>query len=189
MYKYRCLPKLNYKLNEHEIFTVQEDDIELIRQWRNTQLSYLRQKKPITAKEQAQYFNITIWPDMKRVKPKNILFMLLCNGEAIGYGGLVHISWPNLSSEISILCAPDVYRDDEVYEYHMREYLELIKDISFNTLGINRLFTETFAFRKSQISILEALGMICEGELRQSYKVDNSFVNSVLHSVIKDDCV
>ena len=45
--------------------------------------------------------------------------------------------------------------------------LEMIRDLSFKTLGLNRLFfTETFSFRKDQISILEVFGMDIEGVLK-----------------------
>ena len=63
--------------------------------------------------------------------------------------------------------------------------MEIIRDLSFKTLGLNRLYTETFSFRKTQISILEDFGLDIEGVLKSSYKINGKFCDSVIQSVIK----
>ena len=65
------------------------------------------------------------------------------------------------------------------------KFLEMIRDLSFKTLGLNRLFTETFSFRKDQISILKDFGMDTEGVLKSSYKkINGKYCTSVIQSVI-----
>jgi RimJ/RimL family protein N-acetyltransferase len=60
----------------------------------------------------------------------------------------------------------------------------MLKDLSFNTLGLKRLFTETFSFRKEQISVLVDFGMEIEGVLKSSYKINGKYCDSVIQSVI-----
>lgn len=167
--------------------TIDDLDIEKIRIWRNAQINILRQPKPISRSEQAKYFEKLVWPQMKLDYPSNILLAFEHDGVLIGYGGLVHISWINLRSEISFLLNPEYVEDDEVYKIYFSEFLDLIKSISFSTLGFNRIFTETFEFRALHISVLESKGFILEGVMLKHIIFDGKPINSLIHGCIKND--
>ena len=181
---YKCLPKRTYQMGEYSTGAVQPEHIEIIRQWRNEQMDVLRQSKAISKEQQIMYYEKHIWSELKNDEPKQILLSFLSNNKLIGYGGLVHISWEHLRSEISFICDPRIVGQIKKYRMCFLKFLEMIRNLSFKTLGLNRLFTETFSFRKDQISILEDFGMDIEGVLKSSYKINGKYCDSVIQSVI-----
>jgi RimJ/RimL family protein N-acetyltransferase len=60
----------------------------------------------------------------------------------------------------------------------------MIKTLAFNTLGLNRLFTETFTYRSEQIRILKYFGMGIEGVLKSSYLKNGKFFNTAIQSIV-----
>ena len=182
--KYKCLKEKTFKNGKYTIEAVLPEHIEKIRQWRNEQIDVIRQSKPITKEEQIVYYEKHIWSELKYDKPKQILLSFLSNNELIGYGGLVHISWEHLRAEISFICNPRIFGQDQLYRICFIKFLEMIKDLSFNSLGLKRLFTETFSFRKEQLSVLIDFGMEIEGVLKSSYKINGKYCDSVIQSVI-----
>ena len=55
---------------------------------------------PVFVKE---YFEKNIWSELKKNDPNQILLAIEQNGQLIGYGGLVHISWVYKRAELSFL--------------------------------------------------------------------------------------
>ena len=74
--KYRCLIKNEYTYKNYSLETIQENEIEKIRIWRNKNIKILRQTKKIEKKQQVLYFQKNIRSDMKIKQPKNILLFL-----------------------------------------------------------------------------------------------------------------
>tara|TARA_B110000879_G_scaffold66397_1_gene93045 strand:- start:36 stop:629 length:594 start_codon:yes stop_codon:yes gene_type:complete len=185
--EYKPLKNHIFTNGKFSLRTIGDLDIEKIRVWRNAQINILRQPKPISRSEQAKYFDKSVWPQMKLDYPNNILLAFEYDGVLIGYGGLVHISWIDLRSEISFLLNPEHVEDDEVYKIYFSEFLDLIKSISYSILGFNRLFTETFEFRALHISVLESKGFILEGVMLKHIIFDGKSINSLIHGCIKND--
>ena len=75
--EYSFLQNNRYCLNEYCLVPLREQDVELIRKWRNDQIRVLRQKKPLTEKEQHNYFSQVILKSFSEDKPKCILFSFL----------------------------------------------------------------------------------------------------------------
>ena len=49
---YQCLTRNSFHDDDHyQLISIREEDIELIRQWRNAQIDLLRQNKEITIEE------------------------------------------------------------------------------------------------------------------------------------------
>lgn len=182
--KYKCLKENNFENGEYTIEAVLPEHIEKIRQWRNEQMDVLRQSKAISKEQQIMYYEKHIWPELKNDEPKQILLSFLSNNKLIGYGGLVHISWEHLRAEISFICDPRIVGQVKIYRMCFLKFLEMIRDLSFKTLRLNRLFTETYSFRKDQISILEDFGMDIESVLKSNYKINGKYCDSVIQSVI-----
>ena len=53
--KYACLENQIYQFENYSLIRIREEDIELIRKWRNGQIEILRQKEKISKKQQIQY--------------------------------------------------------------------------------------------------------------------------------------
>ena len=184
---YACLPIKSYRRGEYEIVAVQPEHIDLIRQWRNSQLNVLRQIRPISEQQQEKYFTENIWPSMLSSTPTTILMSYLHKAEPIGYGGLVQIAWEDLRAEVSFLVAPERAAIPEIYAEDFRRFLGLLKCLAFDGLGFNRLFTETYDIRQMHIEILEVSGFVREGVMRQHVRIDGRFTDSIIHGCLNND--
>ena len=184
---YKCLPQKTYKNEDYVYEAVNHEDIESIRQWRNQQVDVLRQTHDIGREEQIEYFKNNVWPEMSTDQPEKILLSIKINGKLIGYGGLVNISWTNLRGELSFLIDTNRMKNRDIYHKDMECFIIMIKDLSFNQLSLNRIFTETFDFRNHHINLLEKNGFIIEGTLRQNIKFKDKNIDSLIHSVIRND--
>lgn len=186
-YFYSCLDRQEWVEGDYSLTPISPSAIESIRVWRNAQMDVLRQSRIISQSEQMGYFNKHIWPEMHLQHPKNILLSFFYKKDLIGYGGLVHISWENKRAEISFLLNTVDATNPNIYEQHFLIYLQLIQKISFIDLNLKRLFTETYANRLHHIQILEKSGMKLEGLLRGHNIINNDFVDSFVHGILRSE--
>jgi len=184
---YACLPRAAVSNGRHAITTIQDAHIEPIRQWRNAQMDVLRQKQPLTEDDQTSYYARCIWPTLVDRHPPNILLAFLEDERLIGYGGLVHISWPDQRAEVSFLLDPALASGASDYETRFSTFLLLLKQLAFEDLRLNRLWTETFASRAHHIAVLEANGFRPEGCLRRHVRIAGAWVDSLLHGCLADE--
>lgn len=185
MRNYDCLPRMCFSCGTVVLETVQDEHIESIRQWRNSQLDVLRQSHPITFEGQISYYETNIWPSLSSSHPKNILLSIVDAGELIGYGGLVHISWGDRRAEVSFLLDPKLSNNKVILERYFTIYLGLVKNLAFNGLGLERLTTETYAVREEHIRILEANGFLREGRMRNHVYIHGRHVDSLIHGCLR----
>ena len=183
---YRCLNKNILIRGDFQIKPISINDIENIRLWRNMQMDVLRQKKEISAAQQVDYFNSNIKPTFNQDFPGQIIFSYFKNNVHIGYGGLVHISWEDKRSELSFLLNPIFISDKIVYANYFLEFIHFMKDVNFNILKFHRIFTETYSHRIFHIKILEKGGFKLEGIMRGHNFINNQYVDSLIHSIIRD---
>lgn len=181
------MPRARVAQGEFSLDAVQPGDIESIRQWRNAQLDILRQSAPISPAQQVDYFARCIWPTMAQAHPDNILLAYRRNGELVGYGGFVHVAWQHRRAEVSFLLDPRLAGAPESYSGLFSRFLRLLKEIAFEDLGIERLFTETYAFRAAHMAVLEGEGFLREGRLRGHVLVDGARVDSIMHGCLRGD--
>ena len=156
-------------------------DAEKIRQWRNKQTKILRQNGKIKKKEQIKYFKQNILSK----NPKLDLFAIDMNKNLIGYGGLVNISKPYKTAEISFLVNDRINHNSNLYQKIFGDFLTYIKKYSFNKKKLNRLHTETFSFRKKHIRILEKSGFKLEGIMKMHVVKNRKTYNSLIHGILK----
>jgi 2-polyprenyl-3-methyl-5-hydroxy-6-metoxy-1,4-benzoquinol methylase/RimJ/RimL family protein N-acetyltransferase len=183
---YSCLIRSKISCEEYSIRTVEPGDIESIRQWRNSQMDVLRQKKEISQEEQLAYYSKYIWPTLDYPYPENILLAYLKHDQLIGYGGLVHIGWEDRRGEVSFLLDPIRTSDKEAYKRDFLVFLSLIKSLAFEDLKLQKLYTETFASREYHIGVLEAAGFSLEGRMRQHVIINGQAIDSLIHGCLKE---
>lgn len=181
---YRCMPRRKLQDGALALAAVQPSDIESIRQWRNAQMSVLRQSEVITPDQQREYYDTYVWPEMDVPRPRNILLIYLENEVAIGYGALVHIAWEHRRAEVSFLLNPLLAGRKGDYTRYFAPFLKLMKTLAFEDLGLERIFTETYATRTHHIAVLEAAGFRREGTLRHHVIIDGQPVDSIVHGCI-----
>ncbi len=113
---------------------IQEEHRYKIMQWRNEQLYHLRQTKPLTEKDQDNYFHNVIEPQFNQDTPEQVLFSFLHDNECIGYGGLVHIDWQDKNAEISFVM--DTKLENNYFGDLWRSFLKLIDMVAFDDLRL-----------------------------------------------------
>jgi len=183
---YRCLKKKKFNSKNFQIISIKEVHMESIRKWRNSQIDILRQSKIITQKEQKDYYQKIILPEMKNIKPNDILLSYTYNDKLIGYGGLTNISWLNKRCELSFLIDTKIITNLKKYEYYFINFLKIIKKISFNELKFIKIYTETFSYRNHHISVLEKMNFNYDGLLKDHYIIRGKKISSVIHSCLKN---
>jgi len=177
------------KYKEYEILPIRKEDILLIKEWRNKQISILRQNKFLTSYQQMKYYRTFIIPNFYKRKPEMILFSYLFKKKCIGYGGLVHIDWINKKVELSFLLEPSRLLDEKQYEIEFSIFIKFMKKITFEKLKFNKIYTETFDLseRKKHIEVLEKNGFKFEGRLRQNVYKNGKYIDSLTHGYLKEE--
>jgi len=181
----KILSKTKLQHGKYTLIPIRKQDIQKIRKWRNDQMDILRQNKILTKLEQEDYFKKIIKRTFQENKPNCILFSFLLNDECIGYGGFVHIDWFLKRSEISFLNETNRAQNQETYKTDYSIFLKIILQIAFEQLCLNRIFTETFAFRKNTSKLLEKFGFRLEGRLKNHVMVKGNYFDSLIHGFLK----
>lgn len=185
--KYKILKTNEFVLNDYLLVPLRHEDLLLIKDWRNSQLDVLRQKSILTDDDQENYYKNAILPTFSQSNPKQILFSLLYLNQCIGYGGLTNIDWESKRAEMSFLVDVNRANNKDIYIKDFTTYIALIKKVTFKELKFNRLFTETFDIRPLHISILESCGFVFEGKMKQHVFINDKFVDSLIHGILKED--
>lgn len=184
--QYKCLKQQIVELDGYALVPIREEDIFLIKKWRNEQIDVLRQKRPLTDEDQRRYYETQIRPSFRQEEPDMVLFSYLKDGRCIGYGGLTHIDWEARRAELSFLLDTERTRDLEPYMYEFTVYLTMLKKIAFEQLGLQRIFSETFDIRPYIVETLEKNGFVFEGRLRRHVYIRGSYVDSLIHGCLKE---
>ena len=181
------MPRNELSTESYVIKAVQSSDIEQIRQWRNMQIRLLRQTSPLAEADQKAYFEQEIWPSMRLKKPDQILLGFHKSKAMIGYGGLVHIDWLSSKAEVSFLLEPSRGSSETTYKEDFCRFLDLIKILAFDDLGLRRLYTESYTSRSNHDvheHALTASGFHLEGTLKDHTRFDGQYFDAVVHGLI-----
>jgi carbamoyl-phosphate synthase large subunit len=181
---YSVMPRPRLQDRELTLRAVQPADIESIRKWRNAQMNVLRQSTVITPEAQQRYFDAHVWPSKTSPQPPQILLAIERHGQLIGYGGLVHIAWAYRRAEISFLLEPHLERDSPLLSEFFTRFLRLLQILAFEDLQLQRLTTETYAYRALHIQALEAAGHRLEGRLESHVLVDGKPCDALVHGLL-----
>ena len=180
---YNCLKKNVYLHNDYSLIPLREDDLQLIRKWRNEQIQFLRQENLLTEKDQKLYFKNTVLPSFIELNPKIILFSFIKNSKLIGYGGFVNIDWTTGLTEISFLIETNRSKN-ETYAEDFASFLHLVKIIGCYELKFKEIYTETYNIRPIHIGILEKNSFQFKKILDYDKIINGKSVNVLFHSYI-----
>jgi len=162
-------------------------DLEALRIWRNEQQSVLRQQEPLTPTHQREWFERRVKPSYSLSHPSEVLVIVELSGQPVSYGGLTNIEWTSRRGELSFLTATNHAKVPHDYERDFNRFLGWVKRFTFVELGLNRLFTETWASRKDHIALLEASGFKLEGRMRDHIVKEGLMQDALLHGLIASD--
>ena len=167
---------------------MREEYLERIMNWRNSQMPILRQNRPLTMYNQHKWYK-TISSDEKQIIFGVVHYPNDGEEQLIGYCGLTNINFKNRTAEISFLVSPERLTNIKTYASDFTSVLFMLSEYSFQTLNLNKLFTETFSFRKVHISTLLEFGFILEGKLRQHNYENGKYHDSHMHSILRQEWV
>lgn len=184
---YKILGASPWIYGKYSISSVRMEDAECIRNWRNTQISALRQKKELSKLEQAIYFNGLIKHEFDLDHPPQILVRFCFEEELIGYGGIVHLDWTNLRGEVSFLLETSRIENHHQYAAELSFFFHLIKEVAFTKLGLNKLSTEAYAHRDHHVSAIEEAGFRRDGVLREHALIEGKWVDAVVASCLSSE--
>lgn len=115
--------------------TPTKEDCEIVRQWRNQDISGLRTPYFLTKEQQENFYKDVINERSSRDR----YWSIYDEDKFIGFGGITNIQWENSIGEISLIINPK-YRDNGFG----KESVELILDEAFNRMNLKTVFGECY---------------------------------------------
>lgn len=183
---YKVLSKQVFSTGNYSIVPIRFEDRYLIMQWRNEQIYHLRQSKPLTKKDQDQYFENVVAKLFDQEKPVQILFSFLKDDQCIGYGGLVHINWLDQNAEISFVM--DTTLEKKHFETHWICFLSLIKRTAFRELNLRKIYTYAFDLRPKLYLALDKVEFFEDARLKQHCFINGEFLDVLIHAYFSPLC-
>ena len=174
--------KFSYNYNNRFLGPLEEKHLPFLKAWRNVQMEILRQHAPLTDLHQKTWYS-----HLKEDKSQSFFSLMFGTPkkmELIGYCGITNIDFKNRRGEISFLVNPLRSKQKEIYKYDFRAVLSMLCKYGFEELNLNKMFTETFDFRKEHIKIIENFGFKREGNLREHCFRNGKYFNSLIHSIL-----
>lgn len=166
-----------------ELYPLEKKHIQRIREIRNSQIRYLRQKLPITIEEQERWYNeYSSLPSPK----KNILFSFNRH-EAIlaGVCGLTNIDYIVRRAELSYIT--DIPEDATCYREIFLDCVRELCRMAFRDLGLKTVFAETYENRPLHIELLREARFVTDGKMRNATYTDGKFLDSVCQSITSEE--
>lgn len=182
--EYVALTKQTYTLDGYSIVPIRDEDKYEIMEMRNEQIYHLRQKVRLTKKDQENYFSNTVEKLFEQRYPDQLLFSYLKNNNCIGYGGLVHINWPDHNAEISFIMEPQLEKDE--FDLHWTNFLSMIEQVAFMDIQLHKIFTWAFDLRPHLYKSLLKNKFTHEARLTDHCNFNNKFMDVVIHSKINN---
>ena len=114
--------------------------------------------------------------------PGEMAFRIEKNLELIGEIRFKTIKWLNRKAELSILLSEENQNSGYGYE----AMLEAMK-FGFQKMNLHRLEAEVIAFNKPSIKLVEKLGFVFEGTLREAKYSDGKYYDIYRYGILKDE--
>ena len=181
-YDYKVLNKQKFFQGKYSLVPIRMEDRYDILKWRNDQIYHLRQSKPLSRKDQDDYFNTVIKQLFSSETPSQLLFSYLEDNKCIGYGGLVHINWIDKNAEVSFIMDTQIERNE--FHKHWGIYIDLLRQIAFNDLDLHKIYTYAFDLRPHLYEAIEAKGFVKEAVLKDHCLFNNVYKDVVIHRLI-----
>lgn len=177
----------SWNLDDRTYRPIGESDLAELMRWRNEQQVVLRQQEELTPANQEKWYSAVVEPSYQQSRPSSLQVIGLSGNTRMSYGGLTNIEWTSRRAELSFLVATELTQSLESYTAEFRRFLDWTASFSFDELGFNRIFTETWDFRNEHIEILESFGFVLEGRLRHHVAKEGRTHDALLHGLLAKD--
>lgn len=183
---YKVLNNQNFVDGDYSIVPIRYEDRFDIMNWRNEQIYHLRQEKPLTIKNQENYFKTIVSQLFDQEKPNQILFSFLEKDICIGYGGLVHINWIDKNAEISFIMNTKL--EESKFSMIWLNYLNLIEQMAFDELKLHKIYTYAFDLRPHLYDVLLRANYKEDARLKEHCLFNGNYIDVIIHSKINTKC-
>lgn len=166
------------------LMAVEKSDLYPFMNWRNREdfRRYFREYREINYDMQNNWYESKVLND-----PSTIMFSIKRTEDAklLGCCGLCYLNWISRYAEVSIYIGLDnVYIDNEGYA---EESCNLIFEYGFNSLGLNKIWTEVYEFDNLKRQLLEKFNFHLDGVLRENYFYNGKWFDSFVLSLLNKE--
>jgi RimJ/RimL family protein N-acetyltransferase len=162
---------------------IEEGDLATLLAWRNQPAlrRYFREYRELNATQQRQWFDGKVNGD-----PCTRMFAIVerAGGRLLGAAGLCYIDWVNRTADFSIYLGADgLYIDDRLAP----DAAIALIGYGFDELGLNRLWSEIYAFDAPKTTFFQRLGFSLDGRHRHTHWAEGAWHDSLYFSLLAGD--
>lgn len=161
---------------------MEENDLEIVRQWRNNPYfrQFMREYRELSQTHQKNWYNKIVEDDRFE------MFVIELDKTAIiGVAGLTYIDWRNRHCDVHFFIGNDNAWIDDYYANHA---IKILFDYAFNTLNMNKLWAEVYEIDTKKLNFFcSKLGFAVDASLREHYYFNGQYVTSHILSLLKKE--
>jgi RimJ/RimL family protein N-acetyltransferase len=162
---------------------IEEGDLAQLLIWRNRPelRRYFREYRELNSTQQRQWFDSKVNGD-----PGTRMFAIIHKDTdtLLGAAGLCYIDWVNRTADFSIYIGHEgLYIDDNLAP----DAAKAMIGYAFDELGLNRLWSEIYAFDGAKTRFFDKLGFKLDGLHRQTHWAEGAWHDSLYFSLLASD--
>ncbi|MDO9093335.1 MAG: GNAT family protein [Rubrivivax sp.] len=162
---------------------IEASDLDQLLAWRNRPelRRFFREYRELNATQQRQWFDSKVNGD-----PSTRMFAIVHQDTdtLLGAAGLCYIDWINRTADFSLYIGHEgLYIDDTLAP----DVAVTMIDYAFDELGLNRLWSEIYAFDEAKASFFQKLGFTLDGRHRQTHWAEGAWHDSLFFSLLASD--
>ncbi len=162
---------------------IEEADLPQLLAWRNQPelRRYFREYRELNSTQQRQWFDAKVNGD-----PGTRMFAITAQGSGrlLGACGLCYIDWVNRTADLSIYLGADgLYIDSQLAP----DAAITMTRYAFDELGLNRLWSEIYAFDTVKAEFFQQLGFALDGRHRKTHWAEGAWHDSLYFSLLASD--
>ena len=162
---------------------IEEADLPQLLAWRNQPelRRYFREYRELNSTQQRQWFDAKVNGD-----PGTRMFAITAQGSGrlLGACGLCYIDWVNRTADFSIYLGADgLYIDSQLAP----DAAITMTRYAFDELGLNRLWSEIYAFDTVKAEFFQQLGFALDGRHRKTHWAEGAWHDSLYFSLLASD--
>ena len=161
---------------------IETTDLSQLLEWRNLPelRKYFREYRELNYEQQLSWFHNKVNGDLST----RMFAIDDLQGNLLGSAGLCYIDWVNRTADFSIYIGRDKLYIDNVLAPDAAK--SLVK-YGFDTLGLNRLWSEIYSFDAAKVDLFNALGFSLDGRHRQTHWAEGYWHDSFFFSLLTSD--
>lgn len=161
---------------------IEKDDLSQLLAWRNMPelRRYFREYRELNHEQQLSWFNTKVNNDAAT----RMFAIVDHQGNLLGAAGLCYIDWVNRTADFSIYIGHEgLYIDDQLAPDAATTMIRY----AFAELGLNRLWSEIYAFDDAKAKFFKRLGFSLDGRHRHTHWAENAWHDSLFFSLLASD--